>query len=125
MYCIHLFKGVSGVLAAQYRPRRRELLQPATGGIYQAWASVAKGLWYARSPEIIHSPLMEFFVWMRVPGDIIFAGGAVALALFTFVLWDGTWRRAAQRSRTVPSPAGAGGVVQGDTAPAPRAPSTD
>ena len=24
-------------------------------GIYQAWASVSKGLWYARSPEIIHS----------------------------------------------------------------------
>ena len=24
-------------------------------GIYQAWASITKGLWYARSPEIIHS----------------------------------------------------------------------
>ena len=25
-------------------------------GIYQAWASITKGLWYARSPEIVHSP---------------------------------------------------------------------
>ncbi|HXE50565.1 MAG TPA: nitric-oxide reductase large subunit, partial [Ramlibacter sp.] len=45
-------------------------------GIYQAWASVSKGLWYARSPEIIHSGVMETLVWLRVPGDIVFAGGA-------------------------------------------------
>lgn len=51
-------------------------------GIYQAWASVSKGLWYARSPEIIHSPVMETLVWMRVPGDILFAIGAVLLAWY-------------------------------------------
>jgi nitric oxide reductase subunit B len=42
-------------------------------GIYQAWASVSHGLWYARSPEIIHSPVMEALVWLRVPGDLVFA----------------------------------------------------
>lgn len=55
-------------------------------GIYQAWASVSKGLWYARSPEIIHSPVMETLVWMRVPGDILFAIGAVLLAWYALRL---------------------------------------
>jgi len=55
-------------------------------GIYQAWASVAKGLWYARSPEIIHSHVMETLVWLRVPGDIVFAGGAVLLAWYALNL---------------------------------------
>ena len=41
-------------------------------GIYQAWASVSKGMWYARSPEIIHSKVMETLVWLRVPGDVVF-----------------------------------------------------
>ena len=51
-------------------------------GIYQAWASVTKGTWYARSPEVVHSPLMEALVWMRVPGDTIFAAGALAMVAF-------------------------------------------
>lgn len=51
-------------------------------GIYQAWASITKGLWYARSPEIIHSGVMETLVWMRVPGDILFAIGACFLAWY-------------------------------------------
>jgi hypothetical protein len=46
-------------------------------GIYQAWASISKGLWFARSAEFVHSPLMEAFVWLRVPGDIVFAAGSV------------------------------------------------
>ncbi len=59
-------------------------------GIYQAWASITKGLWYARSPEVIHSPIMELFVWLRVPGDIVFAGGALVLAAFVLALWWGS-----------------------------------
>ena len=55
-------------------------------GIYQAWASVSKGLWYARSPEIIHSKIMETLVWMRVPGDIVFALGALLLAVYALKL---------------------------------------
>jgi nitric oxide reductase subunit B len=68
-------------------------------GLYQAWASVSKGMWYARSPEIVHSPVMEFLVWMRVPGDIVFATGAVLLAAYAFTLLR---RQAAPRSRPVP-----------------------
>ncbi|MDK2124188.1 nitric-oxide reductase large subunit [Parachitinimonas caeni] len=55
-------------------------------GIYQAWASVSEGLWYARSPEIIHSGLMHAFVWARVPGDVVFALGALCLAWFAIRL---------------------------------------
>ncbi|MBX9913327.1 MAG: nitric-oxide reductase large subunit [Pseudomonadaceae bacterium] len=51
-------------------------------GIYQAWASITQGMWFARSPEVIHSSLMETLVWMRVPGDVVFAIGCVFLALF-------------------------------------------
>jgi nitric oxide reductase subunit B len=55
-------------------------------GIVQAWASVTQGLWYARSPELIHGPLMEALVWMRVPGDIVFAAGAGLLAWYAWRL---------------------------------------
>lgn len=55
-------------------------------GIYQAWASVSQGMWFARSPEIVHSPLMEALVWMRVPGDIVFSIGVVFLVLFALRL---------------------------------------
>ncbi|MED5622432.1 nitric-oxide reductase large subunit [Ideonella sp. BN130291] len=55
-------------------------------GIYQAWASITRGLWYARSPEIIHSQVMETLVWLRVPGDMVFAAGSVCLALYALKL---------------------------------------
>ena len=71
-------------------------------GIYQAWASMSKGLWYARSPEIIHSKLMETLVWMRVPGDIVFAAGALLLALYALRLLR---VRAAQRTAGLAEPA--------------------
>ncbi|HEX8613567.1 MAG TPA: nitric-oxide reductase large subunit [Telluria sp.] len=58
-------------------------------GIYQAWASVTQGTWFARSPEVVHSPLMETLVWLRVPGDVVFAVGCVFLALFAFKLATG------------------------------------
>ncbi len=56
-------------------------------GIYQAWASITKGLWFARSPEIIHSYVMETLVWLRVPGDIVFGLGAFFLAFFALRLF--------------------------------------
>jgi nitric oxide reductase subunit B len=55
-------------------------------GIYQAYQSITHGLWYARSPEIIHSKVMEGLVWLRVPGDILFAVGAVFLAIYALRL---------------------------------------
>jgi len=51
-------------------------------GLFQAYHSITTGFWFARSPEIIHSTVMETLVWMRVPGDIVFSAGAVLLALF-------------------------------------------
>lgn len=51
-------------------------------GIYQAAQAIDKGLWYARSPEIIHGQVMETLVWLRVPGDIVFAVGGVLLAVY-------------------------------------------
>jgi nitric oxide reductase subunit B len=73
-------------------------------GVYQAWASVDKGMWYARSPEIIHSKVMEALVWLRVPGDIVFAGGALLLALYAFKLLR---RDPSQRTSAVSAPTNA------------------
>jgi nitric oxide reductase subunit B len=55
-------------------------------GIYQAAASVTQGLWYARSPSIVHSPIMETLVWLRVPGDVVFAIGGTLLAWYALKL---------------------------------------
>ena len=55
-------------------------------GIYQAAASISHGLWYARSPDVVHSKLMETFVWLRVPGDIVFAVGGLLLGLYALRL---------------------------------------
>jgi nitric oxide reductase subunit B len=55
-------------------------------GIYQAAASISHGLWYARSPEIVHSRVMEALVWLRVPGDIVFAAGGLFLVAYALRL---------------------------------------
>jgi nitric oxide reductase subunit B len=55
-------------------------------GIYQAAASVSKGMWYARSPAVVHSTFMETMVWLRVPGDIVFSVGALFLAVYALRL---------------------------------------
>ena len=55
-------------------------------GIYQAWHSITTGLWHARSSEIVHSRVMETLVWLRVPGDIVFAAGACFLAVYVLLL---------------------------------------
>ncbi|MBB5192761.1 nitric oxide reductase subunit B [Silvimonas terrae] len=55
-------------------------------GIYQAWQSVEYGLWFARSPEVVHSSFMQAMVWMRVPGDIVFTLGMLCLAVFALRL---------------------------------------
>jgi nitric oxide reductase subunit B len=69
-------------------------------GIYQAVASITEGLWYARSPEIVHSPVMEFLVWLRVPGDVVFSLGVVCLVAYVIGLL-GFRRRPATRAGLV------------------------
>ena len=51
-------------------------------GIVQALVSFERSYWHARAPELIHSPLMETLVWLRVPGDVVFALGALLLLVF-------------------------------------------
>ena len=58
-------------------------------GIYQAYHSITTGLWYARSPEIVRSTVMESLVWLRTPGDIVFAVGALFLAAYALKLLAG------------------------------------
>jgi nitric oxide reductase subunit B len=55
-------------------------------GLLQTWASVDQGYWYARSTEFLSQPLMQTLRWLRVPGDTLFAAGALSLALFVLTL---------------------------------------
>jgi nitric oxide reductase subunit B len=58
-------------------------------GLMQTWASVDHGYWYARSPEFMQTPTMQWLRWMRVPGDTVFFLGAVALVVFVSGLKTG------------------------------------
>jgi nitric oxide reductase subunit B len=49
---------------------------------------------------------MQTLVWLRVPGDIVFAAGAVTLAFFAFKLWLGMRPRRAHLP-AAPKPAAA------------------
>ncbi|TVL58527.1 nitric-oxide reductase large subunit [Shewanella algae] len=51
-------------------------------GIVQFFAVLDHGYWFARSAEVIHSPLVERLVWMRMFGDIIFSVGGLLLGAF-------------------------------------------
>ncbi len=55
-------------------------------GITQFFAVIDHGYWYARSPEVIHSPLVERLVWMRMFGDVIFSVGGLLMGAFLFDL---------------------------------------
>lgn len=65
------------------------LLSVLPVGLLQTWASVDQGMWYARSAEFLQSPLMDRLRWLRVPGDTIFALGALAIGWFVLGLKTG------------------------------------
>ena len=71
-------------------------------GIYQASAAISRGLWYARSPEVVHSGVMETLVWLRVPGDIVFAAGGLFLGAYALRLLIRR-RRSVVRTHTLPA----------------------
>ena len=48
----------------------------------------------ARSAEFMHSPIMQAFVWMRVPGDIVFSVGVGAFAWFMYRAFADSWATA-------------------------------
>lgn len=56
-------------------------------GTLQLLAAVDHGYWYARSAEFMQRPIIDTLVWMRVPGDLIFTVGALALTWFVASLW--------------------------------------
>ena len=56
-------------------------------GTLQLLAAIDQGYWYARSAEFMQQPIVDLLVWMRVPGDTIFAVGALLLAWFIASLW--------------------------------------
>ncbi len=58
-------------------------------GLAQAWASLNEGLWYARSEDFLYSGPMTIVRWLRVPGDVIFALGALAIGVFMVGLLTG------------------------------------
>ena len=58
-------------------------------GLLQAWASIQQGTWYARSADFMQSGQMQTLRWMRVPGDILFATGALLFAWFILGLLTG------------------------------------
>lgn len=51
-------------------------------GLLQTWASVDQGYWYARSREFLGTPTMQTLRWLRVPGDTLFAAGAIGFVVF-------------------------------------------
>jgi nitric oxide reductase subunit B len=56
-------------------------------GVLQLLAALENGYWYARSAEFMGKPIFDLLVWMRMPGDLIFASGAIILAVFIGGLW--------------------------------------
>ena len=58
-------------------------------GLAQTVASIREGLWYARSAEFMHQPIMMTLKWMRVFGDTLFAAGTLSLVWFIFGLKGG------------------------------------
>lgn len=67
-------------------------------GVLQLSAALEQGYWHARSAEFMSQPIVHLLVWMRVPGDTLFAVGALLFAAFVARLW--LWR--GTRSATKP-----------------------
>jgi nitric oxide reductase subunit B len=75
-------------------------------GLLQTWASVEHGMWYARSAEFLQTPLMEVLRWMRVPGDVVFGAGVLALGWFVLGLKTGWSVTSETEQYSVPPPGG-------------------
>jgi len=58
-------------------------------GLMQTWASIAHGLWFARSAEFLQQPVMEVLRWLRTIGDTVFLVGVGALVWFVAGLITG------------------------------------
>ncbi len=63
-------------------------------GVLQLQAALENGYWYARSAEFMDRPMTHLLIWMRMPGDTIFAVGALLITWFVFRLWVAPRREA-------------------------------
>jgi nitric oxide reductase subunit B len=79
-------------------------------GLAQTWASVERGLWYARSADFLQLPLIERLRWLRMVGDCVFLSGVAALVWFTVGLRTG-WSYVRQASPVPSVEPQAGGAV--------------
>lgn len=59
-------------------------------GLYQTWASVNHGYWFARSAEFQQQDFLDIFRWLRIIGDTVFTVGTIALGWFVIGLKTGT-----------------------------------
>jgi nitric oxide reductase subunit B len=84
-------------------------------GLLQAWASVEVGTWWARSADFMQQPVMNVIRWLRVPGDTLFAIGALVLGWFVLGLQTG-WSLKTGGSRVV---AGSTEIMPGAIEPEP------
>lgn len=65
-------------------------------GLMQTYQSVSQGYWSARSPEFMQTDVMQFFRWMRMVGDTVFAVGAIAFVWFAIqLIFSGVAKKAA------------------------------
>jgi nitric oxide reductase large subunit len=71
------------------------LLSVLPVGLLQTQAAVDTGYWYARSAELLHTPLMEKLRWLRAVGDTVFAAGAIAFVIAIARMTVGRRRSAA------------------------------
>jgi nitric oxide reductase subunit B len=64
-------------------------------GLWQTYLSFTRDYAYARSAEVVQGSVMQALVWARVPGDLVFAVGVVAFALFVARAFSAARARAA------------------------------
>jgi nitric oxide reductase subunit B len=72
-------------------------------GVLQLSAALEHGYWYARSEEFMGRPLIHLLVWMRMPGDTLFAIGALLFAWFVLRLWIAP-RKSTRAAKGIPLP---------------------
>jgi nitric oxide reductase subunit B len=84
------------------------LLSLLPTGLLQVHAAVSHGFWYARSAEFLQQPLLQTIVWLRMPGDVIFAAGVLMLALFVVRLYVGKAKESAVVPVKAEQPVGLG-----------------
>ncbi|HEU4664897.1 MAG TPA: hypothetical protein VFS55_12795, partial [Dokdonella sp.] len=56
---------------------------------------------YARSAEFMDQPIVHLLIWMRMPGDTIFAVGALLFGWFVLRLWIAPRKAPARIGETV------------------------